>query len=53
MPFSGVASAAMLYDNQPIVDYFRRIDQHRIMGAMTIRADERIYFFELKRVDEP
>ncbi|AEG56694.1 DUF4334 domain-containing protein [Sinorhizobium meliloti] len=53
MPFSGVASAAMLYDDQPIVDYFRRIDQHRIMGAMTIRGDERIYFFELKRVDEP
>lgn len=53
MPFRGVASAAMLYDDQPIVDYFRRIDQHRIMGAMTIRGDERIYFFELKRVDEP
>lgn len=43
----------MLYDDQPIVDYFRRIDQHRIMGAMTIRGDERIYFFELKRLEEP
>ncbi|PST20595.1 DUF4334 domain-containing protein [Mesorhizobium plurifarium] len=53
MPFGGAAGAAMLYDNQPIVDYFRRIDQHRIMGAMTIRGDERIYFFELERVDEP
>lgn len=52
MTFGGVESAAMVYDNQPIVDHFRRIDEHRIMGAMIIRGDERIYFFELQRVDE-
>jgi len=43
----------MVYDHQPIVDHFRRIDEHTIMGAMTITGDERIYFFELDRVDEP
>ena len=53
MPFDGVASAAIVYDHQPIVDYFRRIDKQRIMGAMTISGDDRIYFFELERVDEP
>jgi len=53
MVFGGVESAAMVYDNQPIVDHFRRIDEHRVMGAMTISDDERIYFFELDRVDEP
>lgn len=53
MSFGGTASAAMVYDHQPIVDHFRRIDQHRVMGAMTIMGDERIYFFELERVDEP
>ncbi|WOS66007.1 DUF4334 domain-containing protein [Sinorhizobium fredii] len=53
MPFDGVAGAAMLYDDQPVVDYFRRIDEHRIMGAMTISGDNRIYFFELERVKEP
>ena len=53
MMFGGVESAAMVYDHQPIVDYFRRIDAERIMGAMTIRNDERIYFFELQRVDGP
>lgn len=53
MMFGGVESAAMVYDEQPIVDHFRRIDKERIMGAMTINGDERIYFFELERVDEP
>ncbi len=53
MVFGGVESAAMVYDHQPVVDYFRRIDADRIMGAMTIRNYERIYFFELQRVDGP
>jgi len=49
--FGGVESVAMVYADQPIVDYFRRIDEETIMGAMTIRGDDRIYFFELDRVD--
>jgi len=53
MVFDGVESAAMVYDDQPIVDHFRRIDEEGIMGAMTIRGDERIYFFELARINEP
>ncbi len=52
MVFGGVESAAMAYDDQPIVDYVRRIDETKIMGAMTIRGDTRIYFFELERVIE-
>jgi len=52
MAFDGVASAAMVYDDQPIVDHFRRLDERTIMGAMTIKGDDRIYFFELTRVDE-
>lgn len=53
MLFGGGESAAMVYDHQPIVDHFRRINETRVMGAMTIRGDQRIYFFELERVDEP
>ena len=53
MSFQGVASAAIVYDDQPIVDHFRRIDDRRVMGAMTIQGDDRIYFFELVRVDVP
>ena len=37
----------MVYDGQPIVDHFRRIEEGRTMGAMTVR----VYFFELERVD--
>jgi hypothetical protein len=53
MSFHGVPSAAMIYDDQPIVDHFRRVDDRGIMGAMTIQRDDRIYFFELEKVDEP
>ncbi|MDB5555572.1 MAG: hypothetical protein JWL86_5556 [Rhizobium sp.] len=45
MVFGGVESAALVYDHQPIVDYFRRNDDERIIRAMTIRGDARIYFF--------
>lgn len=51
MTYGGVESAAMVYDNQPIVDHFRRRDDDRVMGAMTIKGDERIYVFELLRVN--
>lgn len=53
LSFQGVASAAMIYDGQPIIDHFRRMDDRKVMGAMTIQGDDRIYFFELERVDEP
>ena len=53
MAFDGVESAAMVYHDQPIIDHFRRIEERRVMGAMTISGDQRIYFFELERVEEP
>jgi len=53
LAFEGVESAAMVYYHQPIIDYFRRLDELRLMGAMTISGDARIYFFELQRVDQP
>jgi hypothetical protein len=52
LAFEGVSSAAMVYDAQPVVDHFRRIDDRRLMGVMTIRDDGRLYFFELERIDE-
>jgi hypothetical protein len=53
LPFDGLASAAMVYDEQPIVDHFRRVDGKRVMGAMAISGDDRLFFFELERVEEP
>jgi hypothetical protein len=52
VPFHGVTSAAMAYDAQPIVDHFRKIDDVRVMGAMVIDGDDRVYFFQLERVKE-
>jgi len=45
IPFRGEASAAMLYDRQPIIDHFRRIDAHRVLGLMVYRPRPLPYFF--------
>lgn len=50
--FDGVSSAAMVYDRKPITDHFRQFDKDRMMGAMVIVGDPRLYFFELRRVAE-
>lgn len=52
VPFHGVTSDAMGYDTQPIIDHFRKVDDNRVIGAMVIEGDDRVYFFELKRVEE-
>jgi len=45
----GVTTAAMIYDRQPITDYFRRIDGDKVLGLMSVRDDPRHYFFVLTR----
>ena len=52
LAFRGMLSAALVYDKQPIIDHFRLIDGNRLMGVMTIEWDERLYFFELARVED-
>lgn len=51
--FRGKRSAAMIYDRKPIVDHFRRIDDHRILGLMEMRGMERPFFFLLTREQPP
>lgn len=46
----GVTSAAMIYDQLPIADCFRRVDEETLVGAMDIRGHEQPYFFTLRRV---
>lgn len=48
-----VLTAAMVYDSQPITDYFRRVDKNEIAGMMTVKDDERHLFFKLSRTDLP
>jgi Domain of unknown function (DUF4334)/GXWXG protein len=42
-------SAAMIYDQLPIIDVFRRIDDTTLLGLMDMRALPRPYFFVLTR----
>ena len=50
--FRGKRSAAMIYDRQPIIDHFRKIDDVRVLGLMEMRGMELPYFFLLIR-DQP
>ncbi|WP_394892285.1 DUF4334 domain-containing protein [Mesorhizobium sp. AaZ16] len=45
----GVASAAIVYDRQPIIDYLRRIDDDRVVGLMDMRSMPQPFFFLLAR----
>ncbi|MGK6314156.1 GXWXG domain-containing protein [Neorhizobium sp. DT-125] len=47
--FRGKVSAAMIYDRQPITDYFRQFDEETVIGAMALEGDNRLYFFRLSR----
>jgi hypothetical protein len=49
LSFRGKISAAMIYDRQPIIDHFRRIDDDTVIGAMAVDGDERVFFFLLRR----
>jgi hypothetical protein len=49
--FRGRRSAAMVYDRQPIIDYFRRVDDVRTLGLMQIQNWPQPFFFLLVRDD--
>lgn len=45
----GLISAAMVYDDLPIIDCFRRVDETRVLGLMDYRRTPRPFFFLLTR----
>lgn len=47
--YRGKTGAAMVYDDLPIIDHFRRIDDDTLLGAMDLRGSDRPYFFLLQR----
>jgi hypothetical protein len=49
LTYRGVTSAAMIYDQLPINDCFRAVDEDTLLGAMDIRGFEQPYFFVLRR----
>lgn len=48
----GAESAAMVYDRQPIIDHFRRVDDDRLMGVMAIKGQQSHYVFTLVKVND-
>ncbi|KAI9323565.1 hypothetical protein BX666DRAFT_2022292 [Dichotomocladium elegans] len=57
--FRGVTTAAMVYDQLPIIDYFHKVDGTVIMGAMDLRegslpgmdASHGTFYFYLTRIE--
>lgn len=47
--YRGLLSAAMVYDQKPIADSFRRVDENCVMGAMDMKGQREPYFFILTR----
>ncbi|MFT3900811.1 MAG: DUF4334 domain-containing protein [Gordonia sp. (in: high G+C Gram-positive bacteria)] len=49
LDFRGATSAAMVYDDIPVIDHFRRLDENTVLGAMDQRGSEQTYYFLLER----
>lgn len=49
MEYRGKLSATMIYDNLPINDVFRKIDDNSVLGVMDLKGMTEPYFFLLSR----
>ncbi|KAJ7848896.1 hypothetical protein B0H13DRAFT_2089599 [Mycena leptocephala] len=47
--FRGVVSAAMVYDDKPVIDYFRYVDENTVAGVMDAKSRPPVYHFYLTR----
>lgn len=50
--FRGQITATMVYDGQPVLDHFKRVDEHTLLGVMNgkgVLDDGRHYYFLLER----
>ena len=47
--YRGKVSASMIYDNLPIYDTFRLIDQNTLLGVMDLKGMAQPFFFKLHR----
>lgn len=50
--YRGIESATMVYNDKPIRDIFRKVDDQRVLGAMDLKGDSRPYLFTLQRDDD-
>ena len=47
--YRGKSSATMIYDNLPINDVFRKVDENTVLGAMDLKGMDQPFFFVLRR----
>jgi hypothetical protein len=47
--FQGVTSASLIYDKQPIMDYFRKVTDDVVLGLGDIKGKPLDFFFHLTR----
>jgi hypothetical protein len=47
--YRGKTTAAMLYDDLPINDIFRKLDNNTVLGIMDLKGMAQPFFFQLKR----
>lgn len=47
--FDGKPSAALIYDSQPIMDYFRKVNDDVVIGLGDIKGKPTDFFFHLTR----
>lgn len=47
--FDGKVSAALIYDSQPIMDYFRKVNDDVVIGLGDIKGKPTDFFFHLTR----
>ncbi len=50
--YRGKSSATMIYDQLPVNDVFRKIDQNAVFGVMDFKGMESPFFFILRREHE-
>lgn len=43
--FGGRSTASMIYDGQPVIDHFARVDEDTVMGVMTGKKLRAPYFY--------
>ena len=47
--YRGQVSSSMVYDYQPIIDHFRKVDANNLIGVMDSKMLEQPFFFQLHR----
>lgn len=51
-PGESTPTAAMVYDKQPVIDHFKRIDARTVLGVMDRKGDAMPLYFYLRRVQD-